>query len=74
MRWDIEAAVAPTGAALIDGSSLRLVRVRQFDGPGVGRPGPEVSCDLAPEEARQLAFELLGVAEQAERLTREHTR
>jgi hypothetical protein len=57
----------------VDGSGLQLVTVCLFDGPGVvddlGEPvdsAPVVS-HLRPSEARALAFELLELAELADR-------
>jgi hypothetical protein len=57
----------------LDRGALQLVTVCLFDGPGVvtdlGEPvnsAPVVS-HLRPEEARELAFELLALAELAER-------
>lgn len=59
--------------ALIDGRASQLVTLCLFDGPGVvtslGEPvdsAPVVS-HLRPAEARELAFELLCLAECAER-------
>ena len=59
--------------ALIDGRAGQLVTLCLFDGPGVvtslGEPvdsAPVVS-HLRPGEARELAFELLCLAECAER-------
>jgi hypothetical protein len=74
-RYEIDASVGPARERVIGGSSL-LVRVRLFDGPGVvnaltGEPAgsEDVYSDLRPREARELAFELLCLAEQAERIT-----
>jgi hypothetical protein len=57
----------------VGGRALQLVTVCLFDGPGVvsdlGEPiesAPVVS-HLRPEQARELAFELLALAELAER-------
>jgi hypothetical protein len=74
-RFEIEASAGPARERVIGGSQL-LVRVRLRDGPGVvdtltGEPagGEEVFTDLRPADARELAFCLLGCAEQAERIT-----
>ena len=53
---------------------MLLVRVRMFNPPAESdcpatEPTPDVLCDLRPEEARQLALELLQAAEDAERQT-----
>ena len=59
---------------------MLLVRVRMFDGPGVGRwtaaepaGGEDVYTDLRPGDARRLAVGLLEHAEQAEQLTAQAT-
>jgi hypothetical protein len=73
-RFEIEARVEHGMAErLLGGGALQLVTVCLFDGPGVvteaGEPvdsAPVVS-HLRPEEARELAFELLTLAEFAER-------
>ena len=74
-RYEIDASVGPGCERVIGGSTL-LVRVRLFDGPGVvnaltGEPArsEDVYTDLRPCEARELAFELLCLAEHAERIT-----
>jgi hypothetical protein len=74
-RYEIDAAAGPAREGVIGGSRL-LVRVRLFDGPGVvdaitGEPAhnEDVYTDLRPSEARELAFQLLCLAEQAERIT-----
>lgn len=74
-RYEIDAAAGPARETVIGGSRL-LVRVRLFDGPGVvnaltGEPAgsEDVYSDLRPGEARELAFQLLCLAEQAERIT-----
>jgi len=76
LRYEIEASAGPAREGLVGGGARLLVRVRMFDGPGVvdaltGEPGgqPDVCCDLRPERARELAFELLACAEHAERRT-----
>jgi hypothetical protein len=58
----------------VDGNALQLVSVRLLDGFGVcdelGErvpPRPPVVSHLRPSEARALAFELLELAELAER-------
>ncbi|MGH2745260.1 MAG: hypothetical protein ACREX8_12830 [Gammaproteobacteria bacterium] len=59
--------------AMIGGRALQLVTLCLFDGPDVvtNRGAPLVSVPvvshLRPEEARELAFELLCLAESAER-------
>jgi hypothetical protein len=74
-RCEIDAAAGPAREGVIGGSML-LVRVRLVDGPGVvnaltGEPADneDVYTDLRPSEARELAFQLLCCAEQAERIT-----
>lgn len=74
-RYEIDAAAGPARETVIGGSML-LVRVRLFDGPGVvdaltGEPADNEGAytDLRPSEARELAFQLLCCAEQAERIT-----
>jgi hypothetical protein len=74
-RYEIDAAAGPARETVIGGSGL-LVRVRLFDGPGVvnaitGEPADneDVYTDLRPREARELAFQLLCLAEQAEWIT-----
>lgn len=77
-RFEIEASAGPAREGLVGGGARLLVRVRLFDGLGVvdaltGKPGGQrdVCCDLSPESARELAFELLSCAEHADRQTRE---
>jgi len=71
-RWEIEAAAGPAREAVLGGARL-LVRVRLFDPPDQTWPKtkPEAFTDLRPDNARDLAFELLAAAEHAESLTRE---
>jgi len=74
-RWEAQALLEDgvcEGRA--DGSALRLVTVRLLDGFGVcgerGEPlppRPPVVSQLRPSEARALAFELVELAELAER-------
>ena len=76
-RWEARALLEDgvcEGRA--DGSALQLVTVRLLDGFGVcderGEPlppRPPVVAHLRPSEARALAFELLELAELAERRT-----
>ncbi|MDQ3631810.1 MAG: hypothetical protein M3417_11195 [Actinomycetota bacterium] len=73
-RFEVEARLEDGIAeALIGGQALRLVSVCLFDGPGVvcglGEPvdSRPVVSHLRPGEARELAFELLALAELAER-------
>ena len=51
-----------------DGVLCQLVTVMMVDDTGEVEPS---ACALTAEQARGLAFELLAVAEHAERLTRE---
>ena len=48
-----------------------MVRVRVFDGIDCPDRLPEAYCDLAPDYARKLAFDLLAAAEHAEQQSRE---
>lgn len=73
-RFEIEASAGPAREGLVGSGARLLVRVRLFDGPGVADCvtgeavcQPDVCCDLRPESARDLAFELLACAEHAER-------
>jgi hypothetical protein len=73
-RFEVRALIDPARIeGLIGGGLAQLVTVELHDGPGVvddlGRPAakPPVRCSVRPEEARALAFELLCVAEHAER-------
>jgi hypothetical protein len=75
-RFEIDAAAGPAREGVLGGRAMLLIRVRLFDGPGVidtltGEPADteDVYTDLRPSEARELAFELLCCAEQAERIT-----
>lgn len=76
-RFDVGASAGPARAALVGGGAQLLVRVRLFDGAGVvdrqGRPSakPDACCDVCPQEARELAAELLAAAERADQQTRE---
>ncbi|MGO9957108.1 MAG: hypothetical protein ACLP50_14260 [Solirubrobacteraceae bacterium] len=67
-RFDIDAAAGPATQQLTDGHPRLLVRVRMFD-DGSEHPQPDVLCDLAPADARQLAIALLASAEHADRLS-----
>jgi hypothetical protein len=55
---------------LVGRGSRLLVRVGVFDGVDCPDPLPEAYCDLSPEDARELAFGLLAVAEHADRQSR----
>jgi len=73
-RFEIEARLEHGMAErLLGGGALQLVTVCLFDGPGVvtdlGDPADSapVVSHLRPCEARELAFELLALAELAER-------
>lgn len=75
-RFEIKASAGPARGSALSRRAQLLVRVRLFDGPGVvdtltGEPagGEEVFTDLRPAEAREFAFELLSLAEHAERIT-----
>ena len=72
-RFEVEARLEGMVEGMIGGRALQLVTVCLLDGPGVvselGEPvesAPVVS-HLRPSEARELAFELLALAELAER-------
>jgi hypothetical protein len=65
-RWEIEATAGPVREGLVGGGAQLLVRVRLFDAPGRDAER-DAFTDLRPGEARELAFALLGEAEQAER-------
>jgi hypothetical protein len=71
-RWQIEAFVGPTREGAIDGNTRLLVRVRLFDQPEQTWPHskPDAFTDLRPDDARELAFELLAAAEHAEQISR----
>jgi hypothetical protein len=73
-RFEVQARLEDGMAErLLGGRALRLVTVCLFDGPGVvtdlGEPvdSAPVSSHLRPEQARELAFELLALAELADR-------
>jgi hypothetical protein len=73
-RWEAQARLEDGMAELrLDGGALQLVTVCLLDGPGVvdelGEPvvRPPVVSHLRPDEARELGFELLVLAELAER-------
>jgi hypothetical protein len=76
-RWEARARLEDgMTEGRVDGSALQLVTVwLSDDGAGeisdaLGRPvvpAPPVACHLRPSEARALAFELLELAELAER-------
>jgi hypothetical protein len=55
------------GDVLPDGSWSQEVTLVLLDGPNTSRRRRPVAVTLAPEQARELAFELLAVAEQAQR-------
>ena len=72
-RFDCRALIDPDHCERgIEGSALQHVSIVLCDGPGVvyelGRPvAPRpVACTLRPAEARELAFELLCLAEHAD--------
>jgi hypothetical protein len=71
LRCEVEASAGPARGSLVGRGSRLLVRVRVFDGIDCPDPLPEAYCDLAPEDARELAFGLLAASEHAERQTRE---
>ena len=64
-EW-IEASAGPARCGLVGGGAHLLVRVRLYD-EGAEDPQPEVCCDLRPDEALQLARQLLGAIDDAER-------
>ena len=64
-RCEIEASAGPAREGLVGGGARLLVRVRLFD-DGV----EDAFTNLRPEDARQLAIELLAAAEDAEQHTR----
>lgn len=72
-RWEIAAAIEPDHTECrIDGSSLQHVSVILSDPPPQDpdeRWRPPVLATLRPQEARQLAFCLLELAEAAERVS-----
>jgi hypothetical protein len=74
-RCDVEALAGPSRERILYGARQLLVRLRLFDGPGAvddhGRASalPDAYTDLRPEQARQLASELLQAAQDAERRT-----
>jgi len=65
-----EASPGPARCGLVGGGAHLLVRVRLYD-DGAEDPQPDAYCDLQPDEARQLARQLLGAINDAERQTRE---
>ena len=67
-RDAIEAFVGPGTEGLIGGHSRLLVRARLHD-DGIEHPQPDVTCDLRPHDARELAFCMLATAEYADRLS-----
>jgi len=74
-RFEVRALIDPARTeGLIGGGELQLVTVELYDGPGVlderGRPAaePPVRSSVRPEEARELALELLAAAAHAERI------
>lgn len=75
LHWDINAVIEPGQTEYrIDGSSLQQVTVILSD-PAPDpedtpvRHRPPAAVTLRPSEARELAFCLLELAEQAERMT-----
>lgn len=72
-RFEVRARVDGMTEGLVVGGARRLVSVCLFDGSDVvgadGEPlvSAPVVCHLRPGEARELAFELLALAELAER-------
>lgn len=75
-RFEVAARIEPDqGAARVDRSRMQLVTLALGDmGPVIAPDGrertrPEVVCHLPATEARALAFELLCLAEQADRLS-----
>ena len=80
-RWEAQARLedgVTEGRVGVDGSARELVSVRLLDSFGVADeqgepvpPRPPVVSHLRPSEARELAFELLELAELAERRTEE---
>lgn len=76
-RWEVLARVENgMREGRVDGDVLQLVTVCLCDGSGevsddAGEPieRPPVVCHLRPSEARALAFELLELAELADRRT-----
>ena len=74
-RFEALARIEPgQSQTLIDRSRMQLVTIALTDsGPVIDTDSaehtrPEVACHLAPAEARELAFELLRLAEHAERI------
>ena len=79
-RFEATARIEPSqGATRIDRSRMQLVTLALCDaGPvidpdGRERTRPEAVCHLAATEARELALELLCLAEQAEQLSDERS-
>ena len=79
-RFDALARIEPgQSATRVDRSQMQLVTVALTDfGPVIAEDGrehtrPEVVCHLCSTEARELAFELLCLAERAERLSEERS-
>jgi hypothetical protein len=71
-RCEVEVSAGPGRGSLVGRGGHLLVRVRLFDGPdGCAEPLPDAYCDLWPADARELAFCLLAVAEDAEQRSRE---
>jgi hypothetical protein len=75
-RFEIDTSAGPAREGVLDGRAMLLVRVRLFDGPGVvdgltGEPAgdQDVYTDLRPDQARELASQLVQCAEHAERIT-----
>jgi hypothetical protein len=75
-RFEIDTSAGPAREGVLYGRAMLLVRVRLFDGPGVvdgltGEPAgdEDVYTDLRPDQARELASQLVERAEHAERVT-----
>jgi hypothetical protein len=75
-RFEIKASAGPARGSVLSRRAQLLVRIRLFDGPGVvdtltrePAGSEEVFTGLRPAEAREFAFELLSLAEHAERIT-----
>jgi hypothetical protein len=75
LHWDITAQIESGQTEhLVDGSSLQLVTVILSDPEpdpedAATRSRPPAAVTLRPAQARELAFELLALAEHAERVS-----
>jgi hypothetical protein len=68
LRWEIDARIEPGVCEhLLDGASRQLVTVCLFDAPDDQPVTEPVATRLRPSEARNLAFDLLELAEHADR-------